>query len=93
MAAMAMYVCNNIILFLSPLCRRSMVEGAQKRKTLRLMTIIIVMFLLCHLPKVVSATFPPLTFTIVMHVRGEGSQSERYSWLITFTSDLGRCSR
>ena len=29
-----------------------MVEGAQKRKTLRLMTIIIVMFLLCHLPKV-----------------------------------------
>ena len=38
---------NNIFFF-----RRSMVEGAQKRKTLRLMTIIIVMFLLCHLPKV-----------------------------------------
>ena len=52
-----------------------MVAGAQKRKTLRLMTIIIVMFLLCHLPKVVSATtFPPLTFTIVMHARGEGGE-------------------
>lgn len=30
----------------------SLMSGSQKKKTLRLMTIIIVMFLLCHSPKV-----------------------------------------
>ncbi len=35
--------------------RSAVVSGSQKRKTLRLMSIIILMFLVCHLPKVRSA--------------------------------------
>ena len=36
---------------------RSMVAGLQRKKTLRLMTFIISLFLLCHLPKVYVITY------------------------------------
>lgn len=41
------------ILFLAYACiHQSMVAGLQRKKTLRLMTFIISLFLVCHLPKV-----------------------------------------